>query len=82
MHVLNVSLPPSDKNEMLVMNLDIANISASAGSACTSGTNIGSHVLEAIGAKNDWGYVRFSFGRNNTEDEIDYCVNTLVKSIN
>ncbi|MBC7450870.1 MAG: cysteine desulfurase [Cytophagales bacterium] len=81
MHILNVRLPPSEKNEMLVMNLDIAKISASAGSACTSGTNIGSHVLEAIGAKEDWGYVRFSFGRYNTEDEIDYCIQTLVKSI-
>lgn len=81
MHVLNVSLPPSENNEMLVMNLDIAKISASAGSACTSGTNIGSHVLEAIGAKDDWGYVRFSFGRNNTREEIDYCIQTLVKSI-
>jgi len=80
-HVLNVSLPPSENNEMLVMNLDIAKISASAGSACTSGTNIGSHVLEAIGAKDDWGYVRFSFGRYNTKDEIDYCIKTLVKSI-
>jgi cysteine desulfurase len=81
MHVLNVSLPPSENNEMLVMNLDIAKISASAGSACTSGTNIGSLVLEAIGAKDDWGYVRFSFGRYNTKDEIDYCIKTLVKSI-
>jgi cysteine desulfurase len=81
MHVLNVSLPPSENNEMLVMNLDIAKISASAGSACTSGTNIGSHVLEAIGAKDDWGYVRFSFGRNNTKEEIDYCIQTLIKSI-
>ena len=80
-HVLNVSLPPSENNEMLVMNLDIAKISASAGSACTSGTNIGSHVLEAIGAKDDWGYVRFSFGRYNTKDEIDYCIKTLVKSL-
>lgn len=81
MHVLNVSLPPSENNEMLVMNLDIAKISASAGSACTSGTNIGSHVLEAIGSKDDWGYVRFSFGRNNSKEEIDYCIQTLVKSI-
>jgi cysteine desulfurase len=81
MHILNVSLPPSENNEMLVMNLDIAKISASAGSACTSGTNIGSHVLEAIGAKDDWGYVRFSFGRNNTKEEIDYCIQTLIKSI-
>lgn len=76
-HVLNVALPPSDKNEMLLMNLDIANIAASAGSACTSGTNIGSHVLEAIGAKADWGYVRFSLGKQNTLEEVNYVVEKM-----
>ncbi|MCU0417531.1 MAG: cysteine desulfurase [Cytophagaceae bacterium] len=75
--VVNVALPPSEKNEMLLMNLDIAHIAASAGSACTSGTAIGSHVLEAIGAKADWGYVRFSLGKQNTLEEVKYVVNTL-----
>ncbi|MFN8417228.1 MAG: cysteine desulfurase family protein [Cytophagaceae bacterium] len=81
-HVLNVALPPSDNNEMLLMNLDIANIAASAGSACTSGTNIGSHVLEAIGAKADWGYVRFSLGKQNTLEEVSYVVSKMKEIMN
>ncbi|HTL81809.1 MAG TPA: cysteine desulfurase family protein, partial [Bacteroidia bacterium] len=45
--VLNVCLPPTDNAEMLVFNLDINGIAASAGSACSSGSNVGSHVLRA-----------------------------------
>lgn len=76
-HILNVSLPPSDISEMLLFNLDIAGISASGGSACTSGSLTGSHVLNAIGADPDRGYVRFSFSILNTEEEIDYAIDTL-----
>ncbi|GAB3700185.1 cysteine desulfurase family protein [Spirosoma flavus] len=77
--VLNVSLPPSDINDMLLFSLDIARISASGGSACSSGSNVGSHVLAALpGIDQDRGYVRFSFGKYNTPDEIDYAVDTLV----
>ena len=47
--VLNVSFPCHDVADMLLFNLDIAGISASGGSACSSGTDIGSHVLNAIG---------------------------------
>lgn len=77
--VLNVSLPASDLNDMLLFNLDIAKISASGGSACSSGSSVGSHVLAALpGIDPDRGYVRFSFGKYNTPDEIDYAVDTLV----
>jgi cysteine desulfurase len=58
--VLNVSLPPSDINDMLLFNLDIAKISASGGSACSSGSEIGSHVLGALGVSPDRGNVRRS----------------------
>lgn len=76
--VLNVSLPSSDMSDMLLFNLDIAGISASGGSACSSGSNVGSHVLAALpGIDPDRGYVRFSFGKYNTPDEIDYAVDTL-----
>jgi cysteine desulfurase len=44
--VLNVSLPESEENEMLLFNLDMHGISASGGSACSSGSSTGSHVLE------------------------------------
>ncbi len=77
--VLNVSLPASDMSDMLLFSLDIARISASGGSACSSGSNVGSHVLAALpGVDPDRGYVRFSFGKYNTIEEIDYAVDTLV----
>ncbi|WP_080239484.1 cysteine desulfurase family protein [Spirosoma rigui] len=77
--VLNVSLPASELSDMLLFSLDIARISASGGSACSSGSNIGSHVLAALpGLDQNRGYVRFSFGKYNTVEEIDYAVDTLV----
>lgn len=77
--VLNVSLPASDMSDMLLFSLDIARISASGGSACSSGSTIGSHVLAALPTIDpERGYVRFSFGKYNTADEIDYAVDTLV----
>ncbi len=77
--VLNVSLPASDLNDMLLFSLDIARISASGGSACSSGSSVGSHVLAALPSLDATrGYVRFSFGKYNTADEIDYAVDTLV----
>ncbi|WP_041616833.1 aminotransferase class V-fold PLP-dependent enzyme [Spirosoma linguale] len=77
--VLNVSLPASDMSDMLLFSLDIARISASGGSACSSGSNVGSHVLAALPALDaERGYVRFSFGKYNTAEEIDYAVETLV----
>lgn len=77
--VLNVSLPPSGINDMLLFNLDIAKISASGGSACSSGSELGSHVLTALQVPADRANVRFSFGKYNTETEIDYAVNTLAE---
>ena len=77
--VLNVSLPPSDDNEMLLFNLDISGISASGGSACTSGSNIGSHVLTELGADPKRGSVRFSFSKFNTLEEVDYTVRKVAK---
>ncbi len=75
--VLNVSFPCSDMADMLLFNLDIAGISASGGSACSSGSDIGSHVLTAIGGDPDRPSVRFSFSKYNTKEEIDYTVAKL-----
>lgn len=75
--VLNVSLPPSEANDMLLFNLDINKISVSGGSACSSGSQIGSHVLQAIGASPERSAVRFSFSKYNTAEEIDHAVNIL-----
>jgi cysteine desulfurase len=75
--VLNVSFPEMEMADMLLFNLDIAGISASGGSACSSGTNIGSHVLTGIGANPSRPSVRFSFSKYNTKEEIDYTVAKL-----
>lgn len=77
--VLNVSLPPNDDNDMLLFSLDIQKISASGGSACSSGTSIGSHVLAAVNADPERGAVRFSFSKYNTAEEIDYTVEKLAE---
>lgn len=76
--VLNVSLPPSEENAgMLLFNLDLHGISASGGSACSSGATVGSHVLRAIHADPLRDSVRFSFSRFNTKAEVDYTVGKL-----
>jgi len=75
--VLNVCLPPTENAEMLVFNLDINGIAASAGSACSSGSNVGSHVLRSIGTDMSRPSVRFSFSKYNTKEEIDYTVTKL-----
>lgn len=75
--VLNVSLPASDISEMLLFNLDIAGIAASGGSACSSGSNVGSHVLKGINADPDRPAIRFSFSRYTQRGEIDYAVEKL-----
>src|SRR5690606_33062166 len=75
--VLNVSLPPSDDNDMLLFNLDIHKISVSGGSACSSGSNIGSHVLTALNCGPGRGAIRFSFSKFNTAAEVDYAVQQL-----
>ena len=76
--VLNVSLPPSEENRgMLLFNLDLHGISASGGSACSSGATVGSHVLRAINHNSERESVRFSFSRFTTKEEIGYTVEKL-----
>lgn len=75
--VLNVSLPCTNMMDMLLFNLDIKGISASGGSACSSGSDIGSHVLSSIGADSQRPCIRFSFSKYNTREEVDFVVHTL-----
>ena len=77
--VLSVSLPPSAITEMLLFNLDISKVAASGGSACTSGAQTGSHVLDALGCDPNRATVRFSMSKMNTPEEVDYAVETLAK---
>lgn len=75
--VLNVSFPPSPGGEMLLFNLDINGIAVSGGSACSSGSDVGSHVLRALQADPTRASVRFSFSKYNTREEIDFTLNKL-----
>ncbi len=75
--VLSVSFPKTEKSEMILFNLDINNICASGGSACTSGADQGSHVIRAINNNPNQVTVRFSFSKHNTKEEIDTVVEKL-----
>ncbi len=75
--VLSASFPKTEKSEMILFNLDINNICASGGSACTSGADQGSHVIRAINNNPNQVTVRFSFSKHNTKTEVDTVVEKL-----
>jgi cysteine desulfurase len=79
--ILSVGFPKTEKSEMLLFNLDINHICASGGSACTSGAEQGSHVIQALYPGSDRVTVRFSFNGNNSENEVDYVVSKLKEII-
>ena len=80
--VLNVMFPITDIAEMLFFNLDILGIASSGGSACSSGSNIGSHVLNELGTDLQRPSLRFSFSKFNTKEEIDYLIVQLKSLFN
>lgn len=75
--VLNCCLPAHNDAEMMLFNLDIMGIAASGGSACSSGSNQGSHVLRHLGSDMTRPSIRFSFCKYTTKEEIDYAVSKL-----
>ncbi len=78
--LLSVAFPPSPKADMILLNLDIAGVSVSGGSACSSGADAGSHVLDALEADPDRKTIRFSLSYRNTKEDIDFAIEKL-KSI-
>lgn len=76
-YILNVLFPASEKSEMLTMNLDIHGISVSSGSACSSGAEHQSHVLQHINADPKKKPIRFSFSHLTTTSELDYVLEKL-----
>jgi cysteine desulfurase len=75
--VLSCSFTETPIAEMLLFNLDIKGIACSGGSACTSGSNKGSHVIQEINPNSKRPSVRFSFSKYNTIEEVDYVVDVL-----
>jgi cysteine desulfurase len=79
--VLSVAFPKTERSEMLLFNLDLHNICASGGSACTSGAQNGSHVIRAIPESGNQATVRFSFSKYNTKEEVDKVIQSLKEII-
>lgn len=82
-HVLNLSFPGTDVEAMLV-NLDLAGIAASSGSACTAGSIDPSHVLVAMVGQDSErlrNSIRFSFGLNNTEEQVKRVARETAKIV-
>ena len=81
----NIRLPfDKQKGLMLLFHLDMKGIACSKGSACQSGSNQGSHVLNEIlsGEELDKPSLRFSFSMYNTKEELDYAVEVLKEFAN
>jgi cysteine desulfurase len=79
---LNVSFEYIE-GEGILLSLDMKGIAASSGSACTSGSLEPSHVLAAMGVPTEiaQGSLRFSLGRDNTEEQMDYTVEVLSRAV-
>jgi cysteine desulfurase len=75
--VLSVGFPKTERSQMLLFSLDMNNICVSGGSACSSGADMGSHVIKALNSGDDHVTVRFSFSRHNTKEEIDVVIDKL-----
>lgn len=79
--VLSVAFPKTEKSEMILFNLDMGHICVSGGSACSSGADVGSHVIQAINNNPNLVTVRFSFSKYNTKEEVDRVVAKLAELI-
>ena len=78
----NISFKGINGSELL-MNLDEKGICASAGSACSSGSSMPSHVLTAIGLTSEYaeGTLRVTFGDENTKEDVEYLVENLTRIV-
>lgn len=75
--ILNLCFPLPQVDDMFLFNLDLRGVAASGGSACSSGSNQGSHVISAIKTLQNCLAVRFSFSKYNTKEEVDYVVEQI-----
>lgn len=81
-HLANVSFRRIE-GEGLLINLDLQGVAVSTGSACSSGSVKPSSVLTALGRNNELarGSIRFSLGKDTTEEEVDYVLDALTRSV-
>jgi len=81
-HLSNISFRFIE-GEGLLINLDLEGVAVSTGSACSSGTLEPSPVIRALGVDDELarGSIRFSFGKDNTETDVDYAVEVLARAV-
>jgi cysteine desulfurase len=72
--VLSAAFPKTERSEMILFNLDMNNICVSGGSACSSGADVGSHVIRELNNNPNLVTVRFSFSKHNTKEEVDRVI--------
>jgi len=78
--VLNVKFPPHPNSGMALFLIDLEGVACSGGSACSSGTTQGSHVLNSLGYHDpERASLRFSFSHYTTEEEIDFALDAIAK---
>lgn len=76
--ILNISFENYPNSSLLLLNLDVFGICVSGGSACSSGVDAGSHVLNALNSEKQFKEsIRFSFSKTNTKEEIDILIGYL-----
>lgn len=75
--VLSACIPELAEDSMLLFNLDLQGVAVSGGSACSSGSNQGSHVIRAVRPENTDPVVRFSFGKDNRLEEVQRVLGVL-----
>jgi cysteine desulfurase len=81
-HLSNISFRFIE-GEGLLINLDLEGVAVSTGSACSSGTLEPSPVIRALGVDDEIarGSIRFSFGKDNTFEDVDYAIEVLTRAV-
>ncbi|MGB9179615.1 MAG: cysteine desulfurase family protein, partial [Pyrinomonadaceae bacterium] len=81
-HLSNISFRYIE-GEGLLINLDLQGVAVSTGSACSSGSLEPSPVIRALGRNDELarGSIRFSFGKDNTEEDVDYVLEVLPRAV-
>ena len=76
---MNTGFPEMQSDSLFLFNLDMKGLAVSGGSACASGSQKPSHVIDALGNP-DYPVLRFSFGKDNTRQEMDAAI-TILKEV-